>query len=279
VEMGFDTRSTLGRVDVRLGGNLSFNRSKVLDLGGDKEFFLDGVNGSLPNFRPAAIVRVGEPLGNFYGYVWDGIFQTDAEVAASTQSDKRLGAMKLKDINGDGKIDASDRTILGNAQPKYTFGQTGTLAYRAVSLSYLLRGVQGNKVVNLNRQGMETPGSDVNTLRSTLDYWSPTNPTNSMTGMGIGPFGSMSSRWVEDGSFVRLQNVTLGWDVPPRLTSRANMSSVRLYASGQNLVTWTNYSWYDPEASSRGVSDLDLGWDDSSYPGVRTFTLGLNVGF
>ena len=279
VEMGLDTRSTLGRVDVRLGGNLSFNRSKVLDLGGDKEFFLDGVNGSLPNFRPAAIVRVGEPLGNFYGYVWDGIFQTDAEVAASTQSDKRLGAMKLKDINGDGKIDASDRTILGNAQPKYTFGQTGTLAYRAVSLSYLLRGVQGNKVVNLNRQGMETPGSDVNTLRSTLDYWSPTNPTNSMTGMGIGPFGSMSSRWVEDGSFVRLQNVTLGWDVPPRLTSRANMSSVRLYASGQNLVTWTNYSWYDPEASSRGVSDLDLGWDDSSYPGVRTFTLGLNVGF
>jgi TonB-dependent starch-binding outer membrane protein SusC len=281
VEMGLDTRNTIGPVDVRLGGNLSFNRNKVLDLGGDQAFYPDGVNGSLPNFRPAAIVRVGEPLGNFYGYVWDGIFQTDAEAAAAKAAGQaaKPGAMKLKDVNGDGKIDPNDRTILGNAQPKYSFGQTGTFAYRAISLSYLLRGVQGNKVVNLNRQGMETPGDNVNTLRSTLEYWSPTNPTNSMTGIGIGPFGSMSSRWVEDGSFVRLQNVTIGWEVPQRLTSRANMSSVRLYVSGQNLKTWTNYSWYDPEASSRGVSDLELGWDDSSYPGVRTFTVGLNLGF
>ena len=281
-EATLDTRHTVGKVDVRLGGNIAINHSKVLDLGGDKEFFRDGVNGSLPNFRPAAIIRVGEPLGNFYGYVWDGIFQTDAEVAdakARGQGDARLGAMKLADVNGDGKIDPNDRTILGNAQPKYTFGQTGTFAYRSLSLSYLLRGSQGNKVVNLNRQGMETPGSSSNTLRSTLNYWSPANPTNAMTGIGIGPFGSMSSRWVEDGSFVRLQNVTLGWEVPQRLTSRASMSSVRLYLSGQNLKTWTDYSWYDPEASSRGTSDLDLGWDDSSYPGVRTFTLGLNVGF
>jgi outer membrane receptor protein involved in Fe transport len=279
MEFGLDTRHTIHSFDIRLGGNLAFNRSKVLDLGGDKEFFLDGVNGSLPNFRPAAIVRVGEPLGNFYGYVWDGIFQTAAEVAASKQSDKKLGGMKLKDLNGDGLITTDDRTILGNAQPKYTFGQTGGVSYHSLSLSYLLRGVQGNKVVNLNRQGMETPGDNVNQLRSTLNYWSPSNPTNSMTGLGISPFGSMSSRWVEDGSFVRLQNVTLGWDVPPRLSARARVERVRLYLSGQNLKTWTNYSWYDPEASSRGTSDLDLGWDDSSYPGVRTFTLGLNVGF
>jgi TonB-linked SusC/RagA family outer membrane protein len=279
MEFGLDSRHTVAGVDVRLGGNLSFNRSKVLDLGGDKEFFLDGVNGSLPNFRPAAVVRVGEPLGNFFGYVWDGIFQTAAEVTASGQSDARLGGMKLKDLNADGKIDASDRTILGNAQPKYTFGQTGTFAYRAVSLTYLLRGVQGNKVVNLNRQGMETPGSDVNALRSTLEYWSPTNPTNSMTGMGIGPFGSMSSRWVEDGSFVRLQNVTIGWDVPPRPDVAREHEQRPALRERPESRTWTNYSWYDPEASSRGVSDLDLGWDDSSYPGVRTFTLGLNVGF
>lgn len=279
MEFGLDTRHRVRAVDVRLGGNLSFNRSKVLDLGGDVSFTRDGVNGSLPNFRPAAIIRVGEPLGNFYGYVWDGIFQTAEEVAASKQSDKKLGAMKIKDLNGDGLIDTNDRTILGNAQPKYTFGQTGSVAYRSVSLSYLLRGSQGNKVVNLNRQGMETPGDNVNTLRSTLNYWSPTNPTNEMTGLGIGPYNAMTSRWVEDGSFVRLQNVTLGWDVPQQLSARARLGSARLYLSGQNLKTWTKYSWYDPEASSRGTSDLELGWDDSSYPGVRTYTLGLNVGF
>jgi TonB-linked SusC/RagA family outer membrane protein len=278
-EIGIDTRHRVHAVDVRLGGNVSWNRSKVLDLGGDKEFFLDGVNGSLPTFRPAAIVRVGEPLGNFFGYIWDGIFQTAAEAAASGQSGAVAGGMKLRDVNGDGKITTDDRVILGNAQPKYTFGQNGFAAWRAFSLSYLVRGVQGAKVVNLNRQGMETPGDNVNTLRKTLNYWTPGSGINDMTGMGIGPFNAMTSRWVEDGSFVRLQNVTLGWDVPPRLSTRLNMNALRVYASGQNLKTWTKYSWYDPEASSRGTSDLQLGWDDSSYPGVRTFTLGLNVRF
>jgi hypothetical protein len=126
---------------------------------------------------------------------------------------------------------------------------------------------------------METPGDNVNTLRNTLNYWTPGSGINNMTGMGIGPFNAMTSRWVEDGSFVRLQNVTLGWDVPPRFSRRLNMDNVRVYGSAQNLKTWTKYSWYDPEASSRGTSDLQLGWDDSSYPGVRTFTLGLNVRF
>ena len=100
-----------------------------------------------------------------------------------------------------------------------------------------------------------------------------------MTGIGIAPFNAMTSRWVEDGSFVRLQNVTLSWEVPQRLVSRANVNSLRVYVSGQNLKTWTKYSWFDPEASSRGTSDLQIGWDDSSYPGVRTFTFGLNVGY
>jgi TonB-linked SusC/RagA family outer membrane protein len=279
LELSLDTRHTVRAFEVRLGGNLSFNRSKVLDLGGDREFFLDGVNGSLPRFRPAAIVRVGEPLGNFFGYVWDGIFQNQAEVDASGQAGARVGGMKLKDINGDGTIDSNDRTILGNAQPRYLFSLTGSVSYKALSFSYVARGVQGFKVANLNRQGMETPGGDSNMLRAVLDYWSPTNPTNKMTGLGIGPYDGMTSRWIEDGSFVRLQNVTLGWDVPQRLSARAGMGQVRLYVSGQNLFTWTKYSWYDPEVSSRGTRDLDLGWDDSSYPGTRTITLGWNVLF
>ena len=279
LELALDTRNLVGPVELRLGGNLSFNRSKVLDLGGDKEFFRDGVNGSLPRFRPAAVIRVGEPLGNFYGWVWDGIFQTDAEAAASGQAGARAGSMKLRDINADGVVNQLDLTILGNAQPKYMFAQTGTLGYKAVSLSYILRGVQDFQVVNLNRQGMSTAGGTTNQLREVLNYWTPENKSQTQTGIGIGPYDGMTSRWVEDGSFVRLQNVTLSFNVPQRLTSRFNMGTLRLYAAGQNLHTWTKYTWYDPEVSSRGTNDLELGWDDSSYPGVRTFTLGLNVGF
>ncbi len=278
-ELGIDTRRNIRSFEVRLGGNIAWNRSKVLDLGGDKEFFVNGVNTSLPTFIPGGIVRVGEPLGNFFGYIWDGIFQTAAEAAASGQSGAVAGGMKLRDVDGDGKITTNDRVILGNGQPKYTVGQNGAIGYGAFSLNYVLRGVQGQQVANVNRQGMETPGDNVNTLRNTLNYWTPGSGINDMTGIGIGPFNAMTSRWVEDGSFVRLQNVTLGWQVPQRYAARANMSNLRLYLSGQNLKTWTNYSWYDPEASSRGTSDLQIGWDDSSYPGVRTFTLGLNVGF
>jgi TonB-linked SusC/RagA family outer membrane protein len=280
MELELDTRQAVRGFELRLGGNLSFNRNKVLYLGGDEEFFRDGVNGSLPTMRNSAIVRVGEPLGNYYGYVFDGIYQDAADVANSPgYAGAAPGREKLKDLNGDGKIDSNDKTILGNAQPKYILGQNGMILRGPVSLSYVLRAVQGFKVVNLNRQGMETPGASSNQLTSVLNYWSPTNHTNSMTGLGIGPYPDMTSRWIEDGLFVRLQNVTAAWTVPARFSSRVGLGDTRLYLSGQNLYTWTKYSWYDPEASSRGTSELQLGWDDSSYPGVRTFTLGWNVVF
>ena len=279
LEVVVDTRHNIGALQIQLGGNISFNRSKVLDLGGDKEFFVNGANTSLPTFIPAGIVRVGQPLGNFFGYIWDGIFQTAAEATASGQSGAVAGGMKLRDINGDGKISTDDRTILGNAQPKYTLGQNGSFGFHSLSFTYLLRANQGQKVANLNRQGMETPGDATNQLRNVLNYWTPGSGINNMTGIGIAPFNAMTSRWVEDGSFVRLQNITLSWQVPQRVAARVNMSNVRVYLSGQNLKTWTKYSWFDPEASSRGTSDLQIGWDDSSYPGVRTFTIGLNLGY
>ncbi len=278
-EFTLDTRHTAGSFIVHLGGNIAFNRSKVLDLGGDQSFTLDGVDGSLPRFRPAAIVQVGQPLGNFYGYIWDGIFQNQAEVTASGQAGAQVGGMKLKDIDGNHVIDTNDRTILGNAEPKYIFGHVGSVLYRAFSLSYVLRGAQGFKVANLDRQGIETPGSSTNQDRAVLNYWTPDNPTNTMTALGVGPFDGMTSRWVEDGSFVRLQNVTLSWDVPQRFSSRLGMGQLQVYLGAQNLHTWSRYSGYDPEVSSRGTGDLDLGWDDNSYPGTKTITLGWQVRF
>jgi len=291
MELEVDTRQSVGGFDVRLGGNLSFNRNKVLNLGGDREFFRDGVNGSLPTMRNSAIIRVGQPLGSFYGYIFDGMYRDSADLANSAKyAGAAVGREKLRDINGrdasgtltgqpDGKIDSDDKTILGNAQPKYILGQSGSVSRGPINLSYVLRAVEGFKVVNLNRQGMETPGSSSNTLRSVLNYWTPGNPTNAMTAIGQGPYSDMTSRWIEDGSFVRLQNITLAWTIPARYSRRVGLDDTRMYLSGQNLYTWTKYSWYDPEASSRGTSDLQIGWDDSSYPGVRTFTIGWNVVF
>jgi len=284
LELALDTRPATDAVQIRLGGTFSLNRNKVLDLGGDQEFFLAGANSSLPNIRDGAIVEVGQPLGNFYGYVFDGIFQSQAEVTASNQGaalKAQVGGEKLKDLNGDGKVDPDhDRTILGNAVPRYLFGITGAVTHKGLSLSWIVRGALDFQIVNLNRMGMETPGGSSNMLASVLNYWTPTNPTNTMTGLGIAPSSSiMTSRWVEDGSFIRLQNVTLQWELPARWTDHFSMQHLRFYVSAQNILTATRYSWYDPEVSSRGVGDLDLGWDDSSYPGVRTVTVGTNVTF
>lgn len=279
LEVSLDTRHDAGAFTLNLGGSVSLNRNKVVDLGGDREFFLAGVNSSLPLIRDGAIVRVGEPLGNFYGYVWDGIFQNAAQVAASGQTGAVVGGDRLRDLNGNGIIDVGDRTILGNAQPRYLVNQTGSVTYKALSVSYLLRAALDFQVVNVNAMGMETPGGSSNMLRSVLNYWTPTNPTNTMTALNVSPNSNLTSRFVEEGSFVRLQNVTAEWTVPRRFSGRLGMGDLLLYVSGQNLFTLTRYSWYDPEVNSRGTNDRELGWDDSSYPGVKTITFGLRAGF
>jgi TonB-linked SusC/RagA family outer membrane protein len=281
LEVTLDTRHSIGAVDVRLGANLSLNRSRVLDLGGDQQFFMTGSNTSLTNWRDNVIIEVGQPLGNFYGYVWDGIFQDTAEVRASHQPGAVVGSMKLKDLDGNDSLttDGRDKTVLGNALPRYVFGLTGGVTYRRFSLSWIVRGALDFQVVNVSRAGMETPGSNLNSLPAVLDYWTPTHHTNKMTAMGIGPYDGLTSRWVEDGSFIRLQNVTVSWDVLQEVGARFGVRQLRIYLSAQNLFTATRYSWYDPEISSRGTSDLTLGWDDSGYPGTKTVSFGMNVGF
>src|SRR5205807_4684133 len=153
------------------------------------------------------------------------------------------------------------------------------VSYDRLSLSVLVRGALDFQVVNVSRAGMETPGGSSNMLTSVLSYWTATNPTNAMTALNVSPFDGLTSRWVEEGSFVRLQTMTLQWDVTERLGARLGMRRLRRYLSGPNLLTATRYSWYDPEVSSRGTSDLTLGWDDSNYPGTKIVTIGASVGF
>jgi TonB-linked SusC/RagA family outer membrane protein len=277
-ELAIDAENFVGPVEVRLGANVSVNRNKVLELGGDEQFTAAGANNALPRFAGSSLVRVGEPVGNFYGYVWDGIFQSTEEAAASGQTGAVAGGDRIRDLNDDGVINELDRTILGNALPEYTWGFNGTVRYGIADLSFAFRGMQGNELVNLTRHSLSTPGGTGNQLASTQDYWSAANPTNSMTGIGIGPYDGMTSRWVEDGSFLRLQNVTVGIEVPEGLRRAFARRSMRLYLSAQNLYTWTDYTGFDPETSSRGNTDIELGWDDGNYPGTRTVTLGVNLG-
>lgn len=250
--------------------NITFNRNKVLDLGGDYE--RPAGQASPGRQLPySGILRVGEPVGVFYGYVTDGLFQTQAEIDASPQAGVQLGDRRFKDINSDGLFDAEDRTILGYAQPDFFYGFTNTFSYKNVDLSVFFHGVQGNSILNLNLNA-ETH----NNVPDAKNRWTSEN-TNTDIPRTVGA-SRITNKQVEDGSFLRLRNVNLGYNLPSSFASSIRLRSLRVYVSGQNLLTFTKYSGFDPEVSAFGQDNLSIGVDRGSYPVARTFIFGVNIG-
>ncbi|GEP50924.1 SusC/RagA family TonB-linked outer membrane protein [Flavobacterium noncentrifugens] len=237
--------------------------------------------------------RVGNPIGMFYGYVTQGIFNNLAELNAAplqfgqtigtAPGQTYLGDIRYKDVNGDNVIDANDKTFIGNPHPDFTYGFTNNFKYGNFDLSVFLQGSQGNDVLNLTkRNGTSNSQLYTNQLVSAADFWTPTNtnaanprPVNSTSTPNI----NISDRYIEDGSYLRIQNVTLGFSLPADLISKLKMSRVRLYASAQNLYTFTKYDGYDPEIGSFNQDPLLTGVDNGRYPTPRTYSVGVNVEF
>jgi TonB-linked SusC/RagA family outer membrane protein len=226
------------------------------------------------------IVRydANQAFGAFYGYVAEGLFQTADEVkAAPTQlTGTAPGDIRFKDVNGDGVITDLDRTFIGNPNPNYSFGLTNTLAYRGFDLSFFIQGVQGNDVYNLNRYITESAlYSTTNGTTNLLNRWTGPGTSNDVPRAINGDPNNnlrVSTHYIEDGSYVRLKNLTVGYTLPKTILNRLTASQVRVYFTAQNLVTLTHYTGFDPEVSASGV---DLG----IYPQARVFLGGLNIGF
>lgn len=248
-------------------------------------------NGYIP--VDVTFTKVGHPIGMFYGYVAEGLFNDLDELnAAPIQFDQPvgtgagqtyLGDVKYKDINGDGVINGADRTLIGNPHPDFTFGFTNTFKYRNFDLSVFLQGSVGNDIMNLTwRQGTTNAQLYINQLTDALNYWTPENTDTGIprpVGSTSAPNNLISSRYVEDGSYVRIQNLTLGYTLPSELVSKIRMSRVRVYASAQNLHTFTKYRGYDPEIGSFNQNILLSGIDNGRYPTPRVFSVGINVEF
>jgi TonB-linked SusC/RagA family outer membrane protein len=246
-------------------------------------------------YQPVVVTNttVGNPIGMFYGYIAEGIFKDQATLNAAPiqfgqsvgngAGQTALGDVKYKDVNGDGKIDASDKTFIGNPHPTLTFGFTNNFKYKNFDCSIFLQGSYGNDVMNLTKRAGTTNSSLYdNQLVDAMDYYSATNLTSnnprpiadaSNTNLLI------SSRYVEDGSYLRIQNFTLGYSLPQDLISKYNISRLRFYGTAQNLFTFTNYSGYDPEIGSFNQNVLLSGIDNGRYPVARTFSVGLNLEF
>ncbi|MDR2626704.1 MAG: TonB-dependent receptor, partial [Dysgonamonadaceae bacterium] len=214
-------------------------------------------------------LKVGESFGSFYGLIFDGIVQAGEDVSGLPLVDgatPQPGDVKFVDARKDGNIDLNDRVILGSIHPDFTYGLSSSLTYRGFDVFVSFQGSQGNKVVNSLRRNLERGTSSYNVSVALLNAWTPGNPSNEVPRITAGyPMKFIDSRHVEDASYFRFKNITLGYTLKPKSLP----IDVRVFASAQNLFTLTAYKGYDPEVAN--------GIDQGAYPTARTFSLGFRL--
>ena len=230
------------------------------------------------------ITKVGEPIGCYYLLVQDGIFSNEEELKKYPHfSNTQPGDFRFVDVDGDGVMDLDkDRTIVGNYMPDFTYGFGGKVWFKGFDLDFNFQGVYGNEILNLNRRYIDNLEGNTNGTTIALNRWkSPEDPGNGQVNRANrkskGYNGRTSTWHLEDGSYLRLQNVTLGYTLPKNLTQRFFVEKLRVYVSGQNLWTSTNYSGYNPEVNARPSNSLSPGEDYGTYPLAKTFLFGLNI--
>lgn len=267
--------------------NVSTNISKIVDLGplGNDIFGPSPADNIVTD--PANIIRVGEPFGSFYGYTVIGLIQ-----ASDIGSDGKplipllsgtsgvLGQYKFADLNGDGAVNSADRTIIGDPNPDYIFGWNNDFKYKNFTLAVFIQGSVGNDIMNVSNHFLRGSGVYANPSKDWYDNrWTQQNQTIDIRYPSSTPQPAMqpSTAIVEDGSYVRLKNVSLAYNFPTKGINWIN--SLKIYATATNLFTFTDYSGFDPEVNILGQNNVGQGIDFASYPRARTFTLGLQFGF
>ncbi|WP_302460348.1 SusC/RagA family TonB-linked outer membrane protein [Bacteroides clarus] len=281
--------------------NISFirNELKALADGASHMYARSGFDSNFTGYD--YIAKVGESLGLIYGYEFDGIYQyddfytdTDGKLTLKpgiTQNSRyntgikgdangaRPGAVKYKDQDGDGDITTNDRTVIGNAMPKWFGGITNTFEYKGFDLSFMFQFNYGNDIYNATRlYATQSRSGRRNMLAEVADRWSETNASNLVPSTRGYITNDVYSRFVEDGSFLRLKNLTLGYTLPKKWTNKFHASRLRVYVTGQNLFCLNNYSGYDPEVNSLN-NPMMPGLDWGAYPKSRVFTVGLDLQF
>lgn len=276
--------------------NIAFNKNKVLELAENQLALLTAPYFDQNyNSQMSYIAKVGLPMGMMYGYIYEGTYKYDDFNKSgssytlktgiphfSTETNTQPGMPKYKDLNGDGIINSSDRTIIGRGLPIHTGGFTNTFGYKGFDLGVFFQWSWGNDILNANRLFFESSNNKQRELNQYASYagrWTADNPDSDIPAATTSASNRViSSRIVEDGSFLRLKTITFGYTFPKKWISKVRLSNARVYVAGENLWTWTNYSGYDPEVSIRN-SALTPGLDFSSYPRSYSLSFGVSLGF
>ena len=280
-ELAIESDNFTGDFQWTTNFNISFNKNKVLELGGEEYKDIGGGDGHLQ--IPSAIrLIVGEPIGLFYGYVFDGIFQNQTELdAGPTSSTNWIGARRYMDLGGpdgikDGVVDATyDRTVIGNPNPDFTGGITNTFFYKGFELNVFMQYSYGNDILNFDAIELTLPSGGQNVYADLVNRWTPTNPSNKYPKATTNRNAIFCDDYIEDGSFLKVKTLTFAYTFPTLKVK--HVSDFKLYITGQNLITFTKYSGFDPEVNYRGATSLELGQDFGGYPQAKTILLGVKL--
>lgn len=309
IELALNTVN-IAQNDLQWNTNLIFsiNRNEVVALNDDSQVIFGNLDW-WSEFQTATAIMVGQPMGVYYGYQTDGLFTSEEDVLNSAvqvedpsnsgvnlynqKTGVYVGDIKFKDINNDGVIDDNDQDVIGDPNPDFTFGFYNTVTYKNFDLTVGIYGSYGGDVLNFSRFRTEAMTSIWDNQATTVIDRAKVGTDESGNAYLINPGAElprastndfnrntrMSDRWIEDGSYLRISNLSLGYELPKSLLEHIGIDRVKVYATIQNLYTWTNYSGYDPEIGSYNQNVLYQGVDMGRYPTPRTYTFGINVGF
>lgn len=271
IEMSLHTINLTGELGWETNLTATYNKNKIKDLNSDVPYYINQINNSY-----VTMLAKDYPINVFYGYVTDGIFQNQSEVNThAVQPGAEPGDIRFRDLNNDGVINDSDRTVIGNPNPSWLFSMNNSLSYKGFELSVFLQGIAGNKIYNASNIDNTGMAAAYNQTTDVLKRWQGEGTSNSMPRAVFGDPNQntrVSDRFVENGSYLRLKNITLSYTFPKQWLQKAQIENARLSLSCENVATITGYSGFDPEVGINGI-------DQNRYPISRTFSLGLNFNF
>ncbi|MBO9202470.1 MULTISPECIES: SusC/RagA family TonB-linked outer membrane protein [Niastella] len=257
---------------------IAANRNKVLNLGESSSFFPIAPTGQVS----PVIVQVGLPVGTFWGYSTNGLLTAEdltKGVPVLAGVSQQVGDTKYIDNTGDGFITTADKHNLGSAQPTFTASFSNNVSWKHFDLSFFIQGSFGNKLFNLLQQKLEIPTISLNASAALLNRYSTTNPNGTIARATNSPVPQVTDRYIEDGSYAKLKNITLGYNFPATISSKVRAKQLRVYVSAQNLITLTHYTGYNPEVNFYDNDNTKQGIDYGIYPATRTFLAGVNITF
>jgi len=271
IEIALHTVNMKGLLNWQTDLSLTFNKNKIKDLNSSVPYYINQINNSY-----VTMLAKNYPINVFYGYVTDGIFQNQNDVKNhAVQTGAEPGDIRFKDLNNDGVINDNDRTVIGNPNPTILYSMNNNLSYKGFELSIYLQGVAGNKIFNANNIDLTGMSAAYNQSTDVLGRWTGEGTSNFMPRAVFGDPNQnnrISDRYVENGSYLRIKNISLSYDLPKSWLSKIQLESARLILSCENVATITGYSGFDPEVDLNGI-------DLARYPISRTFNVGFNINF